>query len=88
MTWCSMPVKTKTDRRVLAVYKLAEENNIKNVNENILKPAFNSYCDCGVSMAFIDIDKDEMMNYIENTCLPILEDEFKQRIKAETILNN
>ena len=83
-----MMSNSKTDRRMIAAYKLAKENNIQNAEENIFKPAFTTYCDCLVSIAFIDIDKKEMINYVKNNCLPILEDELRQRINAEIYLNN
>ena len=83
-----MMSKAKNDNRILAFYKMAEEKNINNIDEKIIKPAFNTYCDCMTSIAFIDIHKEEMVNYVRNTCVPILQDEVRQRIKAETILNN
>ena len=79
--------KAKTDRRMAAFYKIAEEKNIQNIDEKIIKPAFNSYCDCMTSIAFINIDKENMINYVKNTCVPLLQDEVRQRIQAETILN-
>ena len=82
-----MMSKSKTDRRMLAVYKMARENNIKNIDKNIIKPAFTTYCDCMTSIAFINIDKENMINYVKNTCVPLLQDEVRQRIQAETILN-
>ena len=83
-----MMSKSKTDRRMLAFYKMARDKNIKNIDENIIKPVFTSYCDCMTSIAYIDIHKEEMINYIKNTCVPQMQDEIRQRIQAETILNN
>ena len=83
-----MMSKSKTDRRMLAFYKMARDNNIKNIDEKIIKPAFTSYCDCLTSIAWINIDKEEMVNYMKNTCVPLMQDEIRQRIQAETILNN
>ena len=79
--------KAKTDRRMAAFYKIAEEENIQNIDEKIIKPAFDSYCDCMTSIAFINIDKENIINHVKNTCVPLLQDEVRQRIKAETILN-
>ena len=79
--------KAKTDRRMAAFYKIAEEKNIQNIDEKIIKPAFISYCNCMTSIAFINIDKENMINYVKNTCVPLLQDEVRQRIQAETILN-
>jgi len=83
-----MMSKSKTDRRMLAFYKMARDKDIKNIEEKILKPAFTSYCDCLTSIAWINIDKEEMVNYVKNTCVPLMQDEIRQRIQAESILNN
>ena len=57
-----MMSKAKNDNRILAFYKMAEENNINNIDEKIIKPAFNTYCDCMKSIAFIDIHKEVFLN--------------------------
>ena len=65
---------------------MAKENNIQNVEKTILIPAFKTYCDCMVTMVNIDIE--DHIDYVKNTCVPLMQNEVRTRIKAEIYLNN
>ena len=55
-------------------------------HEEFLKSSFKVYCECLEGIPFINLDKEKMLNYAKNECIPQMNNSVKKNLEAEKYL--